>query len=99
MSRLKADLLLLLVAVIWGAAFVAQKNAFGHIGACSFIAARFLISAVLVSPFALREWRKTAKGRLYASCRDIALLCLVFCVGVIFQQEGLASTSVTNAGF
>ncbi len=100
MSRLKADLLLLLVALIWGVAFVPQKFAFAHIGACTFVAARFALSAVLVFPFAWREWREKKPWRKFKSHRFALLgLLAAFSGGVILQQEGLASTSVTNAGF
>lgn len=100
MSRLKADLLLLLVALIWGVAFVPQKLAFAHIGACTFVFARFLISAVLVLPLAVREWRRKKPLRKLASRRGgIAVMLVAFCAGVILQQQGLASTSATNAGF
>ncbi|HYD17970.1 MAG TPA: DMT family transporter [Patescibacteria group bacterium] len=98
MSRLQADLVLLLVALIWGAAFVAQKEAMEHVGPYTFIAARFGISALLVLPLALREQSRGARlGR--SAARDLGFLCVAFCAGVIFQQAGVALTSVTNAGF
>lgn len=101
MSRIKADLLLLLAAVIWGAAFVAQKDAMDHIGVYAFVAARFGISALIVLPLALRERRRMAAeaARLSHMPRDLALLCAAFIAGVVFQQEGVARTTVTNAGF
>ncbi len=98
MTRLQADLVLLLVALIWGAAFVAQKDAMDHVGAYTFVAARFGISALLVLPLALREQKRgPAPGK--AVFRDLALLCVAFAAGVLFQQAGLVRTTVTNAGF
>ena len=101
MSRLQADLVLLFVALIWGAAFVAQKDALEHVGSFTFIASRFLISAALVFPLAFREHRRatpeTAITR--APRRDLALLCVSFAGAVVLQQVGLEKTSVTNAGF
>ncbi|MEZ0225023.1 MAG: DMT family transporter [Alphaproteobacteria bacterium] len=100
MSRIQADLVLLLVALIWGAAFVAQKNALAHVGSFTFIAARFSISALLVLPLALRERAKSKDvtiGRTHAF--DLALLCTSFAGAVVLQQVGLEKTSVTNAGF
>lgn len=100
MSRLRADLLLVLVALIWGFAFVAQKNAFAHVGACTFVFSRFLISAALVFPFARREWRrKKPRAKLRARAGALVLFLAVFSGGVILQQSGMATTSVTNAGF
>jgi drug/metabolite transporter (DMT)-like permease len=101
MSRLQADLLLLLVALIWGAAFVAQKDALAHVGTFTFVASRFSLSALLVLPLAWREHKRAsgATSMNKASRRDLALLCASFAGAVIFQQAGLESTSVTNAGF
>src|SRR4051812_16169277 len=100
MSRIKADLLLLLVALVWGAAFVAQKDSYANIGPYTFVAARFFISMVLVLPLAVREYRRTRPQKEFAgNKRDISLLCGAFCAGVILQQAGIGSTSVTNAGF
>lgn len=101
MSRLQADLLLLLAAIIWGAAFVAQKDAMDHVGVYAFLTARFGISVFLVLPLALRERKRMAVDalRLSHAKKDITWLCVAFVAGVIFQQEGVALTSVTNAGF
>lgn len=101
MSRLQADLVLLFVALIWGAAFVAQKDALAHVGSLTFIAARFAISAVIAIPLAWREHgRVTADLSLRrVPLRDLALLCASFAGAVILQQVGLEKTTVTNAGF
>ncbi len=96
MSRLKADFILLFVAVIWGTAFIAQKTAHDHVGPYTFIAARFLLSALVVLPLMLRE-RKIAYPQ--APRMDIFLLLLGFCAGVICQQVGMVAASVTHAGF
>jgi drug/metabolite transporter (DMT)-like permease len=99
MTRLRADLLLLLTALIWGTAFVAQKEGDGAIGPLGFVAGRFVLSAFLMAPLAWRESRTvstpTARGE-WALTGAIGL-CLTF--GSILQQVGLRSTSVTNAGF
>jgi drug/metabolite transporter (DMT)-like permease len=98
LSRLKADLLLLLAALIWGAAFVAQKTALTHIGSYTFIAARFSLSALLVLPFALRE-RPAQPFFTQPLMPELVLLCLAFSGAVMLQQVGIEGTSVTNAGF
>ncbi len=102
MSRLKADTLLLLVAFIWGLAFVAQKDAMQHVGAFTFVAARFIISALVVLPLAWREQRNavTPDTRIDSSLlADFTVLCLAFAAGVFLQQAGIVRTTVTNAGF
>jgi len=98
MSRLRADLLLLLVAVIWGAAFIAQKTGMKGLGPYGFNGSRFLLSLLVVLPFAIKEARS---GRPLTR-RDLLqgiILCSVFFIGVVVQQVGMLTTTVTNAGF
>ena len=98
MTRLRADLLLLTAALIWGSAFVAQKVGNGVIGPFLFVGGRFLLSALLLVPLAWREARASAPLRR----RDWLLaggIGLVLCALATLQQIGLTITSVTNAGF
>ena len=57
MSRVNANLLLVLVALIWGSAFVGQNLAMAHIGPLMFTGVRFLIGALVVAPLVWFEWR------------------------------------------
>src|ERR1700754_4603705 len=98
MTRLRADFLLLVTALIWGTAFVAQKVGNGVIGPYMFIAGRFVLSALLLAPVAVREARTAAPMRR----RDIALaigIGVTLFAGAAGQQVGLVMTTVTNAGF
>src|ERR1700741_4115748 len=52
--RLKADLLLLMVAVIWGTAFVAQGVAGQHKIAYLFNGVSFMLAALILIPFVPR---------------------------------------------
>lgn len=102
MSRLRANGLLLLAAVIWGSAFVGQVQGMAGVGPLAFTGLRFLLGALVVAPLAWREWRGLRAagqppGRAHAAW--IALLGSLLCIGVVMQQIGLMSTSVTNAGF
>ena len=97
MSRLKANLLLLLVSIIWGSSFVAQKLGAEHVSILTFNAARFGLGALAVSPLAWREWRRVGMpARFWPGLllTGVALLC-----GSLLQQLGVTLTSVTNAGF
>ncbi|HEY4345603.1 MAG TPA: DMT family transporter [Parvibaculum sp.] len=98
MTRATADLLLLAAALIWGLAFVGQATAMEHMGPLTFSGARFLLAALVVAPFAAMESR-----RMPAIPRNRAPALIgigtVFFLGVVTQQLGLLSTSVTNAGF
>lgn len=97
MSRFRADMLLLLTAILWGGAFVVQKTAMADLGPFGFVGSRFLLSLVVVLPFVLRE-AKTQPALTRADLLPIAILCSVFFLGVILQQTGIVTTSVTHAG-
>ena len=96
---MRADLLLLLTAFIWGTAFVAQKIANEKIGPATFVGARFLISALALLPFYLLE-RKKQKTSMARRDKCIALVvaaCLL--IGALLQQIGMLTTTATHAGF
>ena len=102
MSRLKANGLLLLAALIWGSAFVGQARGMAGVGPLTFTGLRFALGALVVAPLAWREWQALrAAGHLpgRADARWIVLLGGLLCTGVVMQQVGLMTTSVTNAGF
>jgi drug/metabolite transporter (DMT)-like permease len=102
-KALKTDSLLLLAALIWGVAFVAQKSALNHIGPYTFIAIRFVISALLILPLALREqWKVSEEEKFFTApdlMRKMFMVFVAFSGAVILLQKGIADTSVTNAGF
>jgi drug/metabolite transporter (DMT)-like permease len=91
--RLKADVVLLLVAILWGSAFAAQRIA-GQLGSVHlFNAARFLLAGVLLLPFAFRSpWTRAQVGW---TCVAGAVLF----AGSALQQAGLQTTTAGNAGF
>ncbi len=105
----RSDILLLIVAAIWGMAFVAQRAGMDHIGPFTFNGARFLLGAVslaLMAP-ALRFFSRKAlpQSQTSQSATDsspvkggIIIGCVLF-VAATLQQTGLLYTSVGNAGF
>ncbi len=99
MTRLRADLLLLLTALIWGTAFVAQKVGVDSIGPLGFVAGRFVMSSVLMLPFALRESRSAAVGLKRRDWALAGLIGLILGTASMGQQFALTTTTVTNAGF
>lgn len=102
LSRLQANLLLLLAACAWGCAFVPQSIATKFIGPFSFTGVRFLLGALVISPLVWREWKMLVDAKRTPSKRDwlqIALMGVLLCMGTSLQQVGMAFTTVTNAGF
>ena len=103
MNRTTANLLLLTAGAVWGMGFVAQQTAMDDIGPLLFVGLRFLLAGLAVLPFALRELARTGSSlSTIAQWRTLAGFTIVgtaFFLGMSFQQFGLVSTSVTNAGF
>ncbi len=91
--RLKADLALLLVAILWGSAFAAQRVA-GQLGSVFFFnAARFLLAGVALALLRLRM-RPSRQQLLWMLAAGTVLF-----LGSAFQQAGLVTTTAGNGGF
>ena len=99
MTRLRADALLLITAIIWGTAFVAQKAANETMGPITFVGARFLFSALVVLPLAWRESRQAQKPVTRRAWFMAGVIGLCLLTGSVLQQTALLTTSVTNGGF
>ena len=102
MSRIRANFLLLLAAMIWGGGFVAQQVGIGTLGTFSFTGARFLVGGLAVLPFAYRQYRRVERDERPFCFADWYLLVVVGSVlftAAALQQYGIMHTSVTNSGF
>lgn len=98
--------LLLLTAMIWGGAFVAQSVGLDYVGPFTINAVRFLIGGLVLIPcIAVMERVQDSLGerRDRGSLRELLLggLCcgLALCVASNLQQIGIAYTTVGKAGF
>lgn len=102
MSRSLANCLMLLAALIWGTTFVAQQLGMQNVGPLTYTGIRFFIGALVVMPLAWREYRQLTGRGVCIDRRDllawVGLGTLLF-GGAIFQQIGMLTTTVTNAGF
>jgi drug/metabolite transporter (DMT)-like permease len=99
LSRFRADLLLLLTAVVWGSAFVAQRVAAESTSVFLFNGLRFLLGALVLLPFALRG--RTSREPLFKRTPLSSILVaglLLFGAGTL-QQLGMRYTTAGNAGF
>jgi drug/metabolite transporter (DMT)-like permease len=103
-QTVRADALLLITAMIWGSAFVAQRVAMDHVGPLTFNGMRFALGAVFLLPFA---WRSGGARAVPAAPRAPArlralgpwLAGLVLFAGASFQQWGIVYTTAGKAGF
>lgn len=99
MTRVQANLLLLLAGVIWGMGFVAQSTAMASIGPFLFIGVRSAIAALTVLPFSIAEARRSSHKLQSPNYLFFMLVGATLFTGLALQQIGLITTSVTNAGF
>ncbi len=110
--QIRNSLLLLIAAIIWGVAFVAQSVGMDYVGPFTFNSARSFIGALFLLPcIALldklngKEKRKPEKGSLEYKKERRQLLMGGICCGLALslatclQQIGLMYTTVGKAGF
>lgn len=95
-GRLQADLLLVVVAVVWGSAFVAQRVGMEQVGPFAFNATRFAIGGLTLIPVLGRQrLRSMPRNELHRG----ALLGGLLFAAASLQQIGLMWTTAGKAGF
>lgn len=102
MSRIQANLLLLLTAMIWGSTFVVQQVATGNLGAIMYTSSRFFMGGLVILPIALVQYRRKQKTIYRTTAKDwtgMIVTGLALCSAAILQQIGIFHTTVANAGF
>ena len=95
MTRLRADLLLLLVALIWGSAFAVQRVAAQYFDIFTFNGLRFLLAGCIVLPVAF----KREHPKLHRRLGLVGLAGVILFLAGGLQQAGLERTTAGNAGF
>jgi drug/metabolite transporter (DMT)-like permease len=92
--RLKADLQLFLVTIIWGSAFVVMRIAAGHNTIFLLNGSRFLLGALLLLPLTKLRGAFNRANLVFVALAGFALYA-----AIAFQQAGLVTTTAGNAGF
>ena len=102
-QALRADLLMLLTAMIWGSAFVAQRLGMDAIGPFLYTGLRFALASVALLPLVILLGRRGGDKTPEPVNRSLLLagvvMGLALSLGINLQQVGLLFTSVTNSGF
>ncbi|QKE64183.1 DMT family transporter [Aquipseudomonas campi] len=102
-QALRADLLMLLTAMIWGSAFVAQRLGMDAIGPFLYTGLRFALASVVLLPLVVLLSRRGGEKAPEPINRSLLLAGLIMglalSLGINLQQVGLLFTSVTNSGF
>lgn len=107
-TQLKANILLLLTAAIWGLAFVAQKVGAEHVGAFTYNGIRFALGSISLIPLILFLNKKKGENeKTKNNDRDSLKLtvkagiiagCALF-IATSLQQMGVMGTTAGKAGF
>lgn len=106
-EHLWANLALLLVAAVWGSAFVAQRLGMERIGPFAFNAVRFAVGGLVLLPI---HWARSRASRANGGSQKLLsprsgelrgglLLGLLLFAGASFQQIGLIYTTAGKGGF
>ena len=102
----KSDSLLMITAIIWGSAFVAQRVGMSYVGPLTFNGVRFALGAIILLPFVRwgdqysKKKDSTYRIRLVWQCLwRGGLTGLILFGGATLQQVGLVYTTAGKAGF
>lgn len=109
-TSLRGSLMLVLTALVWGVAFVAQSEGMNYVGAFTFNGCRFLIGGLVLIPCIWALDRLEIGKPAATSSRELArrrrtgivggICCGFFlCVSSALQQLGITRTTVGKAGF
>ncbi len=102
---MKANLLLLITAIIWGFAFVAQRAGMEYLGPFTFNTARFTLGSLSLLPLLLINKRKKFNRSTIISFDNKTLLYgglaagLFLFLGATLQQTGMVYTTAGKGGF
>ena len=98
-KQLFSNICLIVAALIWGTAFVAQTTGMEHIGPLTFTNLRFLIGGFIVLPLAVKEMPNFKKSLNKKLIIIILLTGLSLLMGTYLQQYALQYTKIGNAAF
>ena len=98
-KHLFSNICLIVAALIWGTAFVAQTTGMEHIGPLTFTNLRFLIGGLIVLPLAVKEIPNFKKSLNKKLIIIILLTGLSLLMGTYLQQYALQYTKIGNAAF
>ena len=101
-KNLKGSLILVLAAIVWGLAFVAQKDAAGGIGLFSFTFSRSLLTSVALLPICALRFKRRG-GNVPGIGKHIItglVMGLLLFAAIVTQQLGLnLGASASKSGF
>jgi len=97
-SLYNTDLLLLISALIWGFAFVAQRAGMQFIGPFTYNSIRFAMGGLFLIPF-IKQKNIFVRTEIKINLKFGIILGIILFIGSSFQQTGIVYTTAGNAGF
>ena len=94
-KKLKADVSLLAICVVWGVSYPVISLALEHVGPYTFLTMRYILASLLLFPFALRSFKMIDKKILLGG----TLIGISLFLGSVFQTVGLLYTTPSKSGF
>ena len=92
-----STLILLMVAFIWGTAFVAQSTGMKSMGPVTFTGFRLLLGGLVLLPFTYFYFNN--KSLNFEKIKILFLMSFALLIGALFQQIALIYTNVANVAF
>ena len=99
MKKASGSLLLVLTALIWGTAFVAQRYGMDFVGPFTFQAVRTLLGFLTLLPVALLRKKRLGAAFRMPSLRAVLACGLPLMAASTLQQVGLTTVPAGKAGF
>jgi len=94
-KKIRADMILLTITIVWGASFPLMKMVLEYIPAFAYLSVRFFIASAVLALLFHKNFRNMKKRTLlYGS-----IIGLFMFGGMAFQVMGLYTTSASNSGF
>lgn len=103
-KQLKGNLILLITAIVWGCAFVAQSTAMDNVDPFTFQASRTFLGFVVLLPVIFFRKKGQTKQEKTNQNKTTLLIASLVCGSLLFaasalQQYGVKTTTPGNAGF
>jgi drug/metabolite transporter (DMT)-like permease len=103
---MKSNILLLITAIIWGFAFVAQRSGMEYLGPFTFNAIRFALGGISLVPILLLNRKRQFENKKFLPILSDKVLLkggivagIIIFFGASFQQGGIVYTTAGKAGF
>ncbi len=93
--KYKAELVLILLTILWGGTFVLIKKALTHVSPFVFVSFRFGLASLFLLPFLWKHLKKLD----FAAIKDGLWIGILFFGGFILQTVGLQYTTSTKSAF